>query len=402
MLRLGRPALPIDVQRRFWALIRAGQVAGDAAGEMGVPRTVAWRWFRSAGGVMPVVLPLAVAGSLPSRLSFGEREELACRRAGGEGVRVIARALGRSPSAISRELSRGIVRRKSGYRASMARAGADDRARRPRVSTLASNDRLCERVQDRLRATDSPEQISHRLLVDFPDDPEMRVSHETICQGLCVQGRGALSRELTTCLRTGRALRKPRRKAAGRRGRIAGMVSISQRPPEVEDRAVPGHWEGDLITGAENKSAIGTLVERVTGYLLLLHLPDAHGAIEVQDAMAEAMGSLPGTLRRTLTRDQGREMSNHVQIAAATELDIYFCDPHSPWQRGSNENTNGLLRQYFPKATDLSGYHRDYLDFVAAQLNRRPRKRLSWRTPAEALDQLLCEPFEPPGVALTG
>jgi transposase, IS30 family len=216
-----------------------------------------------------------------------------------------------------------------------------------------------------------------------------------------VQGRGALRRELTACLRTGRALRKPRRKTADRRGRIAGMVNISQRPAEVEDRAVPGHWEGDLITGADNKSAIGTLVERATGYVMLLHLPHAHGALEVQDAMVEAMSSLPATLRRTLTWDQGREMTNHVQIAAATDLDIYFCDPHSPWQRGSNENTNGLLRQYFPKGTDLSGYHRDYLDFVAGELNRRPRKRHAWRTPAEALDQLLSNP-QPPRVAFTG
>jgi transposase, IS30 family len=395
---VGRPAFPVDVQRRFWTLIRAGEVVGDAADAMGVSRTVAWRWFRNAGGVMPVVVPLVAAGSLPSRLSFGEREELACRRAGGEGVRMIARSMGRSPSTISRELSRGIVRCKSGYRASMAQAGADERARRPKVSLLAGNDRLREHVQDQLRAKDSPEQISRRLLLDFPDVPEMRVSYETIYQGLYVQGRGALSRELTACLRTGRALRKPRRKAAERRGRIAGMVNLSERPPEVEDRAVPGHWEGDLITGAENKSAIGTLVERATGFVLLLHLPQAHGASEVQDAMVEAIGSLPATLRRTLTWDQGREMSNHIQIAAATELDIYFCDPHSPWQRGTNENTNGLLRQYFPKATDLSGYHRDYLDFVATQLNRRPRKRLSWRTPAEALDQILSDP---PGVALT-
>ena len=398
---MGRPALPVEVQRRFWVMVRAGSVPGDAADAIGVSRTVAWRWFREAGGVIPALVSSTVPGSLPSRLSFGEREDLACRRAAGEGVRVIARAMGRSPSTISRELSRGTVRRKSGYRASMAQAGADVRALRPKVSMLAGNDRLREHVQDRLGAKDSPEQVSNRLVVDFPDDPEMRVSHETIYQGLYVQGRGALNRELIACLRTGRALRRPRRKAAERRGRIANMVNISERPPEVEDRAAPGHWEGDLITGTENKSAIGTLVERATGYVMLLHLPEAHGAIEVQDAMIEAMGSLPSTLRRTLTWDQGREMSNHAQIAAATELDIYFCDPHSPWQRGSNENTNGLLRQYFPKGTDLSGYHRDYLEFVAAQLNRRPRKRLSWKTPAEALDELLCQSFDSPGVAAT-
>jgi IS30 family transposase len=201
-------------------------------------------------------------------------------------------------------------------------------------------------------------------------------------------------------LRTGRTLRKTRR-TTERRGNMAGMVNIAERPAEADDRAVPGHWEGDLITGKENKSAIGTLVERSTGYLLLLHLPDRHGADDVETAMIETMSQLPETLRRTLTWDQGNEMANHVAIADAAELDIYFCDPHSPWQRGTNENTNGLLRQYFPKSTDLSGYHRDYLDFVAAQLNNRPRKRLEWHTPAEALDQLLSEEQNPPGVATT-
>ena len=330
---------------------------------MGVSRSVAWRWFRNAGGVMPVVPPVVQAGSLPPRLSFGEREELACRRAAGEGVRMIARVLGRSPSTISRELSRGIVRRKSGYRAPTAQASADERARRPKVSMLAGNDRLREHVQAQLGAKDSLEQISHRLLLDFPNDREMRVSYGPSIRSLC-SGPWRPEPGAGACLRTGRALRKPRRNAAERRGRIAGMVNIGERPQEVEDRAVPGHWEGDLITGTENKSAIGTLVERATGYVILLHLPRAHGAVEVQEAMVEAAGSLPANLRRTLTCDQGREMSNHAQIADVTELDIYFCDPHSPWQRGTNENTDGLLRQYFPKATDLSGYHRDYLDFV--------------------------------------
>jgi IS30 family transposase len=336
------------------------------------------------------------------RLSFAEREEIACRWAAKEGVRVIARALGRPASTISRELARGTVRRKSGYRATVAQAAADIRARRPKTALLAANDRLREHVQQRLEYKDSPEQISRRLLLDFPADAEMRVSHETIYQSLYVQGRGALRRELAACLRTGRALRQPRRTAGERRGRIPDMVNISRRPADVEDRAVPGHWEGDLITGAENKSAIGTLVERATGFVVLLHLPQAHGAVEIQDAMIAAMAALPVTLRRTLTWDQGMEMRNHAQIATATDLEIYFCDPHSPWQRGSNENTNGLLRQYFPKGTDLSGYHRDYLEFVAAQLNRRPRKRLAWQTPVEALDELLCNPQDPPGVALTG
>jgi len=399
----GRPGLPVEVRRRFWCGIRAGEVVEQAARVAGVSKTVAWRWFRKAGGVMPDAVPVVVpvAGELSSRLSFAEREEISCRRAAGEGVREIARGVGRAPSTISRELSRGTVRVKTGYRASVAQARAEVRARRPKVSLLARHERLREHVQQQLHVKNSPEQISRRLVIDFPDDVEMRVSHEAIYQALYVQGRGALRRELTACLRTGRALRKPRRKTADRRGRIAGMVNISQRPAGVEDRAVPGHWEGDLITGADNKSAIGTLVERATGYVMLLHLPHAHGAVEVQDAMVEAMSSLPATLRRTLTWDQGPEMTNHVQIAAATELDIYFCDPHAPWQRGSNENTNGLLRQYFPKSTDLSGYHHDYLDFVAGELNRRPRKRHTWRTPAEVLDQLLSNP-QPPRVASTG
>ncbi len=399
---LGRPAIRVEVQRQFWSLIRAGAFPGGAADEVGVSRTVAWRWFRQAGGVMPPESRLLLAEQRTFRLSFAEREEIACRTAAGDGVREIARALGRPPSTISRELARGTVRRKSGYRATVAQAAADARARRPKTALLAGNDRLREHVQQRLRHKDSPEQISRRLRVDFPADTEMRVSHETIYHSLYVQGRGALRRELATCLRTGRALRKPRRKAAERRGRIPDMVHISQRPSEADDRAVPGHWEGDLITGAENKSAIGTLVERATGYVVLLHLPDAHGAVEVQAAMIVAMAHLPATLRRTLAWDQGMEMRNHAQIAVATDLEIYFCDPHSPWQRAISENTNGLLRQYFPKGTDLSGYHRDYLDFVATQLNGRPRKRLDWRTPAEALDQLLCDPGSRPGVALTG
>jgi IS30 family transposase len=396
----GRPAIPIAVQRKFWAAIRSGMVVAEAASCAGVSITVAWRWVRHVGGVMPPDFASSPEPVTVRRLSLGEREEIACRRAAGEGVRAIAAALGRAPSTISRELQRGTVRRKSGYRASVAQTLADQRSRRPKPRMLERNDRLREHVQNRLHAKDSPEQISHRLLIDYPSDEEMRISHETIYHNLYVQGRGGLRRELAKCLRTGRALRKTRRTAA-RRGRIAGMVNISERPAEAGDRAVPGHWEGDLITGAENKSAIGTLVERATGYVTLLHLPDGHGADAVQQAMVEAISCLPATLRRTLAWDQGIEMANHVAIAAATDLAIYFCDPHSPWQRGSNENTNGLLRQYFPKSTDLSGYHRDYLDFVAAQLNNRPRKRLGWRTPAEALDQL-SETENPPGVALTG
>jgi len=223
---------------------------------------------------------------------------------------------------------------------------------------------------------------------EFPGDPEMRVSHETIYQSLYVQGRGALRRELAACLRTGRALRKPRRKEGHRRGRIPGMVMISERPAEAEDRAVPGHWEGDLIIGTGN-SAIGTLVERSTRFVLLLHLPGGHGARQVAAAMAEAMATLPEQLRKSLTWDQGHEMSQHAQISTDTGLAVYFCDPHSPWQRGSNENTNGLLRQYFPKGTSLAVHGKQHLDAVAAQLNARPRKTLGWRTPAQALAEFL-------------
>jgi IS30 family transposase len=376
-------------------------VVAEAAAHVGVSNTVAWRWFRHVGGVMPQPIPTDGSSVGARRLSFQEREEIACRRAAGEGVRAIAGALGRSPSTVSRELRRGTVRRKSGYRASVAQALADRRARRPKARIFAVDDRLRGHVQNRLHAKDSPEQISQRLGVLFPNDPRMRVSHETIYRSLYVQGRGGLRRDLVRCLRTGRALRKTRR-TTERRGRIVGMVNISQRPPDALDRAVPGHWEGDLITGAENKSAIGTLVERCTGYVMLLHLPNSHSAEAVAEAMVEAMSRLPQYLRRTLTWDQGQEMANHAAIAQATELEIYFCDPHSPWQRPTNENTNGLLRQYFPKSTDLSGYHRDYLEFVATQLNNRPRKRLDWHTPAEALDRLLSEPGNPPGVALTG
>jgi IS30 family transposase len=398
---MGRPAIPVAVQREFWAAVRSGMVVAEAASVTGVSITVAWQWVRQVGGVMPPDFSNSPEPVTIRRLSLHEREEIACRRAAGLGVREIATVLGRDPSTISRELKRGAVRRKTGYRATVAQALADQRARRPKTRILEINDELREHVQNRLQEKDSPEQISRRLLIDYPSDRTMRISHETIYRCLYVQGRGGLRRELVKCLRTGRALRKARR-TTERRGRLAGMVSIASRPPEVLDRGVPGHWEGDLITGAENKSAIGTLVERCTGYLMLLHLPEKHGADAVQEAMIDAMSRLPLTLRRTLTWDQGQEMANHIAIAEATELSIYFCDPHSPWQRATNENTNGLLRQYFPKGTDLSGYHHDYLDYVATQLNNRPRKRLGWRTPAERLDQLLSEQDFQTGVALTG
>jgi IS30 family transposase len=343
---------------------------------------VAKVWFRQAGGVKANG-PGRVSGRY---LSVAEREEIAVGVAAGQPVRAIAARLGRHPSTVSREVRRNGSRGR--YRALAAQAQAEFRARRPKTAKLAGNARLRGWVQERLEERWSPEQISVMLGREFAGKPEMWVSHETIYQAIYVQGRGALRRELAAGLRTGRALRKPRRREGERRGRIKGMVMISERPAEAADRAVPGHWEGDLIIGSRN-SAIGTLVERSTRFVLLLHLPRGHDAAAVAAAMAEAMSTLPAQLRRSLTWDQGREMAFHAQIALATGLAVYFCDPHSPWQRGSNENTNGLLRQYFPKGTSLAGHSREHLEAVAAELNARPRKTLGWRTPAQALSEVL-------------
>ena len=378
-----------EVVQVFWTALQGGEFITDAAAAAGTYRKQGTRWVIANGGVRP-----RRGRNLTGRfLSFAEREEIALARAAGESVRAIARRLGRSPSTISRELRRN-AEAPGRYRATTAHAAAWVRASRPKPAKLAINARLRVEVQARLELHHSPEQIMRRLREDFPDDPEMWVSHETIYQSLFVQSRGALRRELTTCLRTGRALRRPQRQAAGTRAartrRIPDMVHISERPPEVADRAVPGHWEGDLILGSvASGSAIGTLVERATRYVLLLHLPDNHTALTVQEAMIAKMSELPDQLLRTLTWDQGIEMTNHARIAAATGLDIYFCDPHSPWQRGTNENTNGLLRQYFPKGTDLSLWGPGYLDNIAAELNNRPRKTLNWRNPTEALNALL-------------
>jgi transposase, IS30 family len=433
----GRPTVAWREDRvRFWAAIGRGASSEDAAREIGVSQAVGTRWFRQAGGVAPK-LPPAVSGRY---LSYAEREDIAIWHAQQAGVREIARRLGRSPSTISRELRRNASTRtwRLDYRASTAQWHAERRARRPKVSKLAANERLREYVQDRLagviRGPDgmpvpgpatrfsgrrhgprqdrrwarcwSPEQIAARLPADFPDDESMRVSHEAIYQALYVQGRGALKRELVACLRTGRALRVPRARTRSRGKKfVTPEVMISQRPAEAADRAVPGHWEGDLIIGL-NRSAIGTLVERTTRFTMLLHLPPmaghgstprakngpalaGHGAEAVRDAIAATITTLPEQLRRSLTWDQGAEMASHAQLRIDTGLEIYFCDPHSPWQRGTNENTNGLLRQYFPKGTDLSRHSPDDLAAVAAALNGRPRKTLSWKTPAEALDELL-------------
>ena len=353
---LGRPGCSRAVEYRFWAGVRAGLTVEDAAGWAGVSRTTGRKWFVEAGGVMS---PAQAPGRVRPRLTVEQREEIAVLRGQDVPKAEIARQIGCHPSTIGRELAQGTTVRDKQlpvYRASTAQKKAEWRARRPKTSKLAGSDRLRQVVQAELEQEHSPEQIANRLRLDYPDDPELRVSHETIYKALYVQGRGELRRDLHRRLRTGRALRKPRRCTGERRGRIPGMVNIAERPPEADDRSVPGHWEGDLITGANNQSAVGTLVERSSGFCLLLHLPNGHDADAVEQAMIIQMSGLPETLRRTLAWDQGAEMANHARIAAATDLDIYFCDPHSPWQRGSNENTNGLLRQYFPKSSDLSVY----------------------------------------------
>ncbi len=384
MVKNGRPAAPRALQVKFWEGVRSGLGVADAGLAAGVGQTVAFGWFKQAGGVKSNG-PRPGSGRF---LSLSEREEIAVGLAAGDSVRVIAGRLGRSASTVSREVTRNSRGRRY-YRAVAAQGQAQHRARRPKTAKLAGNAVLRAHVQKKLELRWSPEQISVMLEHEFPDDAGMRVSHETIYQSIYVQGRGALRRELAACLRTGRAVRKPRRREGERRGRIPGMVMISERPAEAEDRAVPGHWEGDLILGAAGKSAIGTLVERSSRFVLLLHLPDGHGADQVAEAMTGAMSGLPDAIRRSLTWDQGKEMSGHAQVTAGTGLDIYFCDPHSPWQRGSNENTNGLLRQYFPKGTSLAGHSREHLQAVAGELNSRPRKTLGWKTPAQALDEFL-------------
>ncbi len=381
-MRNGRPGLPRPARVRFWEGVRSGLHVREAAVAAGVSHSVAEVWFGRAGGVKANG-PGPVSGRY---LSVAEREEIAVGVAAGEPLRVIAARLRRHPATAGREVRRNGVGGR--YRALAAQAQAEFRARRPKTARLAGNVRLREWVQGRLEERWSPEQISVMLRREFPGESEMRVSHETIYQSIYVQGRGALRRELAVCLRTGRALRKPRRTAGERRGRIPDMVSISERPAEAADRAVPGHWEGDLIIGP-GSSAIGTLVERATRFTLLLHLPGRHDAAAVAAATSQAMAGLPVALRRSLAWDQGAEMSAHRQVAMATGLAVYFCDPHSPWQRGSNENTNGLLRQYFPKGTDLRRHDRACLDAVAAQLNARPRKTLGWRAPAQALQEVL-------------
>jgi IS30 family transposase len=444
----GRPTVAWRQDRvQFWAAIARGVSSEDAAVEIGVSSAVGARWFRHAGGVSPN-LALSVSGRY---LSFSEREDIAVWHAQKLGVREIARRLGRSPSTISRELRRNASTRtwRLEYRASVAQWHAERRARRPKPAKLVVDERLRDYVQDRLagmiQAPDgtrvpgpsttwkgrnkphrqdrrwatawSPEQISHRLPIDFPHDETMRISHEAIYQSLYVQGRGALKRELVACLRTGRALRVPRARTRQRPGgHVTPEVMISERSAEADDRAVPGHWEGDLIIGL-NRSAIGTVVERSTRFTMLVHLPRldgygieprvkngpalaGYGAEAMRDALASRFTTMPEQLRRSLTWDRGKELAQHAQLKIDTGLAVYFADPHSPWQRGTNENTNGLLRQYFPKGTDLSRWDQNEIEAVAAALNSRPRKTLGWRTPAEALNEHLLS-LQQAGVATT-
>ena len=444
----GRPEPSRAVQRQFWRLIAQGVSTEDAADGVGVSTPVATRWFRHAGGMSPISLDEPTG----RYLSFAEREEIALLRAQDVGVREIGRRIGRDPATISRELRRNAATRggKPVYRAGVAQWKAQQAAKRPKAAKLVAHDQLREYVQDRLngsvRRPDgtavvgpqagvwkgrnkphrqdrrwstawSPEQISHRLPIDFPDDESMRISHEAIYQSLFIQGRGALKRELVACLRTGRALRVPRARTQNKpQGHVTADVVISERPAEAEDRAVPGHWEGDLIIGT-GRSAIGTLVERKSRSTLLVHLPrldgwgqappvkngpalSGYGAVAMNAALTASLAQLPDQLRQTLTWDRGKELSAHAQFTFDTGTKVFFADPHSPWQRPTNENTNGLLRQYFPKGTDLSRWAEEELEAVALALNNRPRKVLGWKTPAEVFEEQL-HSLQQPGVAST-
>ncbi|MCC6901263.1 MAG: IS30 family transposase [Polyangiaceae bacterium] len=342
------------------------------------------RVVREAGG-----MPQPSSKRAERCLSLRDREEIRAGLERGESFAAISRTLGRPTSTVSREVNNNGGRDE--YRAWAADRRATELSRRPKVCKLAVEGELREFVIAGLEQRWSPEQISAKLHDEFPDRPEMRVSHETIYQSLFIQARGQFRKDLTGYLRSGRSARQPQRREGdvGRPRGIAGMINISQRPAEADDRAVPGHWEGDLIMGAYNRSAIVTLVERSTRYVLLARIEGRHDAPATCAALTATISKLPVELRRSLTWDQGREMADHAEFTIATDVAVYFCDPHSPWQRGSNENTNGLLRQYFPKGTDLSKFAQDDLDAVARQLNGRPRQTLAWKTPAEKLNELI-------------
>jgi IS30 family transposase len=372
-----------EVRREIIRLAKDGLTYEEIAARVARSRMSVWRVLFPLGGVYR---PEQWWVPSPARLSLEERIEIRVGLELGVSFTVIATQLGRAPSTVSREVNANGGRAR--YRPIAAHRRAWAQARRPKPTKLAASPQLCTRVTADLEAWWSPKQIAQRLCAEFGDDTTMRISHETIYKSLYVQGRGELRRELARCLRTGRAQRRPRNRLE-RRGRIRDMVMISDRPAEVDDRAVPGHWEGDLILGKDGKSQIGTLVERATRYVMLLHLPNDRSAAAVRDAMTETIMTLPASLRRTLTWDQGKEMSEHAQFTIDTGVEVFFCDPHSPWQRGSNENTNGLLRQYFPKGTDLSVHDAATLQAAADSLNGRPRETLAWKKPSEKLAELL-------------
>jgi len=362
-----------EIERRIWA----GETFATAAAALGCSTRSIQRFLALSGG-----LKRRVKARSPLRLSLADREELSRGLVAGDSLRTIATRLRRAPSTISREVAWSGTR--SRYRAWRADSEATRRGQRPKPAKLAVDARLCREVERGLRARWSPQQIAARLICDYPDDLNMRVSHETIYRTLFVQARGALRKELTACLRTGRTQRRPHmRIERSGAGRLQNMILISDRPPEIEDRAVPGHWEGDLIIGKGGRSAIGTLVERSSRYVVLLHLPHGRTAEDVRAALTRQISKLPAELRRTLTWDQGKEMAEHVRFSTDTNMVVYFCDPHSPWQRGSNENTNGLLRQYFPSKADLSLHSAAQLNAVARELNNRPRQTLNWMKPSE-------------------
>ena len=374
--------VPDDLRARVLELAARGVSHKRIAGEVGVSLSTIHRLLRPTGYVVrPEQWQVSEA-----RLSLEQRIEIGLGLQRGESYRLVGERIGRASSTICREVNRNGGRGR--YRALRAHRRAHACARRPKPTKLAASPVLRQRVSGGLERLWSPEQIAQQLRVDFGDDTTMTVSHETIYKSLYVQGRGELRRELARCLRSGRAKRRPRARQQIR-GRIPDMVMISERPAEAADRAVPGHWEGDLILGKGGRSAIGTLVERSSRYVMLLHLPDGKSAVEVRDAMEATIKTLPASLRRSLTWDQGHEMFEHVSFTLDTGVQVYFCDPHSPWQRGSNENTNGLLRQYFPKGTDLSVHSAKRLREVADSLNTRPRKTLGWKTPAEKLAEFV-------------
>lgn len=366
-----------ELQRR----VSEGETFASAAAAVGCSTKSVQRFMARTGGIRPRVHERS-----PLRLSLAEREELSRGLLTGDSLRQIAARLHRATSTISREIASNGHR--DAYRAWRGERSAAKRARRPKPFKLAEHPRLCREVERRLLEHWSPQQIASRLVRDYPNDVEMRVSHETIYRSLFVQARGALRKELAVCLRTGRTQRSSHKRSEhSGTGRLSKMVMISDRPAEASDRAVPGHWEGDLIVGKLGRSAIGTLVERSSRYVILLHLPNGRTAENVRFALTRELSRLPMELRRTLTWDQGKEMAEHVQFTIDTNINVFFCDPHSPWQRGSNENTNGLLRQYFPKGSDLSTHSRADLASVARQLNTRPRQTLDWMKPSEVFSR---------------